>query len=183
MTRKETELLIEKYLDGMTTNAEENRLRCYFAEMPADYIPEEWRVYKALFAWETGYMTAGDAATELAAITTEKPTASDGQTGQTDRTAPEKGKAGRTAVMRRIDVLLASAAASVAILIAVAIGHVPQTDRQCYAVIDGRVYTDCSFVERQAEEALRLVAGSEDDAFDALRMMRPGGDDMTDDEE
>lgn len=183
MTRKETEILIEKYLDGMTTNAEEDRLRRYFAEMPADEVPEEWRVYKALFAWETGHATAGDAATELAAITTEKPTASDGQTGQTDRTAPEKGKAGRTAVMRRIDVLLASAAASVAILIAVAIGHVPQTDRQCYAVIDGRVYTDCSFVEREAEEALRLVAGSEDDAFDALRMMRPGGDDMTDDEE
>lgn len=183
MTRKETEILIGKYLDGMTTNAEEDRLRRYFAEVPADNVPEEWRVYKALFAWETGYMTAGDAATELAAITTEKPTASDGQTGQTDRTAPEKGKAGRTAVMRRIDVLLASAAASVAILIAVAIGHVPQTDRQCYAVIDGRVYTDCSFVEREAEEALRLVAGSEDDAFDALRMMRPGGDDMTDDEE
>lgn len=183
MTRKETEILIGKYLDGMTTNAEEDRLRRYFAEMPADDVPEEWRVYKALFAWETGHATAGDAATEQAAITTEKPTASDGQTGQTDRTAPEKGKAGRTAVMRRIDVLLASAAASVAILIAVAIGHVPQTDRQCYAVIDGRVYTDCSFVEREAEEALRLVAGSEDDAFDALRMMWPGGDDMTDDEE
>lgn len=109
MTRKETEILIGKYLDGMTTNAEEDRLRRYFAEMPADEVPEEWRVYKALFAWETGHATAGDAATELAAITTEKPTASDGQTGQTDRTAPEKGKAGRTAVMRRIDVLLASA--------------------------------------------------------------------------
>lgn len=183
MTRKETEQLIGKYLDGTTTNAEEDRLRRYFAEVPADDMPEEWRVYKALFAWETGHATAGDVTTELAAITTEKPTASDGQTGQTDRTAPEKGKAGRTAVMRRIDMLLASAAASVAILIAVAIGHIPQTDRQCYAVIDGRVYTDCEFVEREAEEALMLVAGSEDDAFDALQMMRPGGGDMTDDEE
>lgn len=183
MTRKEIEILIEKYLDGMTTNAEENRLRRYFAEVPTDDMPEEWRVYKALFAWETGHTTAADAATEQAATTTEKPTASDGQTGQTDRTATDKGKAGRMAVMRRIDVLLASAAASVAILIAVTIGHVPQTNRQCYAVIDGRVYTDCSFVEREAEEALRLVAGSEDDAFDALRMMRPGGGDITDDEE
>lgn len=184
MTRKETEILIGKYLDGMTTNAEEDRLRRYFAEMPADEVPEEWRVYKALFAWETGHATAGDAATELAAITTEKPTASDGQTGQTDRTAPDKDKAAtRPAMMRRIDMLLASAAASVAILIAVAIGHIPQTDRQCYAVIDGRVYTDCEFVEREAEEALMLVAGSEDDAFDALQMMRPAGGDMTDDEE
>lgn len=184
MTRKETELLIEKYLDGMTTNAEEDRLRRYFAEMPAEEVPEEWRVYKALFAWETCHVTAGDTATEQAATTTEKPAASDGHTGLMDRTATEKGKtAARPAMMRRIDVLLASAAASVAILIAVAIGHVPQTNRQCYAVIDGRVYTDCSFVEREAEEALRLVAGSEDDAFGALRMMRPGGGDITDDEE
>lgn len=166
MTRKETEILIEKYLDGMTTNAEEDRLRRYFAEVPTDDMPEEWRVYKALFAWETRHATAGD-------VTTETVVEDKGPTG----------KAERPAMMRRIDMLLASAAASVAILIAVAIGHIPQTDRQCYAVIDGRVYTDCSFVEREAEEALRLVAGSEDDAFDALQMMRPDGGDMTDDEE
>lgn len=166
MTRKETEILIGKYLDGMTTNAEEDRLRRYFAEVPADDVPEEWRVYKALFAWETGHATAAD-------VTTETVVANNRSTGKSERSA----------VMRRIDMLLAAAAASVAILIVVAIDHVPQTDRQCYAVIDGRVYTDCEFVEREAEEALMLVAGSEDDAFDALRMMRPGGDDMTDDEE
>lgn len=166
MTRKETEILIGKYLDGMTTNAEEDRLRRYFAEVPADDMPEEWRVYKALFAWETGHAMAGD-------VTTETDVANNRSTGKSERSA----------VMRRIDMLLAAAAASVAILIVVAIDHVPQTDRQCYAVIDGRVYTDCKFVEREAEEALMLVAGSEDDAFDALRMMRPGGDDMTDDEE
>lgn len=181
MTRKEIEQLIEKYLDGMTTNAEEDRLRRYFAEVPADEVPEEWRVYKALFAWETRHATPAAATTETAVedkgltehvITDERPV------------APGKDKtAGRSAVMRRIDMLLAAAAASVAILIIVAIDHVPQTDRQCYAVIDGRVYTDCSFVEREAEEALKLVAGSEDDAFDALQMMRPGGGDMTDDEE
>ena len=181
MTRKETEQLIGKYLDGTTTNAEEDRLRRYFAEVPADDMPEEWRVYKALFAWETGHATAGD-------VTTRTDVEDKGLTEHvvTDerQAAPDKDKAAtRLAMMRRIDMLLASAAASVAILIAVAIGHVPQTDRQCYAVIDGRVYTDCEFVEREAEEALRLVAGSEDDAFDALRMMRPGGDDMTDDEE
>lgn len=180
MTRKETEILIGKYLDGMTTNAEEDRLRRYFAEMPADDVPEEWRVYKALFAWETGHATAGDATTRAVAEI-------GGQTEQTvtdkRQAVPDKGKAERSAVMMRIDMLLTAAAASVAILIVLAIDHVPQTDRQCYAVIDGRVYTDCSFVEREAEEALRLVAGSEDDAFDALRMMRPGGDDMTDDEE
>ncbi len=178
MTRKETEILIGKYLDGMTTNDEENRLRRYFAEVPADDIPEEWRVYKALFAWEMGQATAGD-------VTMGTASTIGGQTVTEERSvAPDKGKAAaRTAVMRRIDVLLTSAAASVAILIAVAIGHVPQTNRQCYAVIDGRVYTDCEFVEREAEEALMLVAGSEDDAFDALQMMRSGGGDMTDDEE
>lgn len=184
MTRKETEILIEKYLDGMTTNAEEDRLRRYFAEVPADDVPEEWRVYKALFAWETGHATAGDTATEQAAATTEKPTASDRQPGLTEWTAAEKGKAAaRPAMMWRLNVFLASAAASVAILIVLTVGHIPHGGRQCYAVIDGRVYTDCKFVEREAEEALMLVAGSEDDAFDALQMMRSGGDDMTDDEE
>lgn len=183
MTQKEIEILIEKYLDGMTTNAEEDRLRRYFAEVPAADVPEEWRVYKALFAWETGQATAGDVTTGTDAedngltehvVTDERQAASD----------KAKAKAvGRPAVMRRLNVLLASAAASVAILIVLTIGHVPQTDRQCYAVIDGRVYTDCEFVEREAEEALMLVAGSEDDAFDALQMMRPDGGDMTDDEE
>lgn len=166
MTRKEIEILIEKYLDGMTTNAEEDRLRRYFAEVPTDDMPEEWRVYKALFAWETGHVTAGD-------VTTRTVAEDKGPTG----------KAERPAVMRRLNVLLASAAASVVILIVLTVGHIPHTSRQCYAVIDGRVYTDCEFVEREAEEALMLVAGSEDDAFDALQMMRPGGGDMTDDEE
>lgn len=181
MTRKEIEQLIEKYLDGTTTNAEENRLRRYFAEMPADDIPEEWRVYKALFAWETGHVTAGDAATET--VVEVKGLTEHAVTDERQAATVKDKAATRPAVMRRLNVLLASAAASVAILIVLTIGHVPQTGRQCYAVIDGRVYTDCEFVEREAEEALMLVAGSEDDAFDALRMMRPGGGDMTDDEE
>lgn len=166
MTSEETRILIEKYLDGTTTNAEESRLRQYFGERPAADVPEEWRVYKALFAWETEHAAAGDAAKERAA--------------EDDRPA---GKTVRRAVMRRINVLLGSAAASVAVLIAVAVGHVPQADRQCYAVIDGRVYTDCDFVEREAEAALTLVAGSEDDAFDALQMMKPRGGDATNDEQ
>lgn len=181
MTQKEIEILIEKYLDGTTTNAEEDRLRRYFAEVPADDVPEEWRVYKALFAWETGQATAGDATTGTDA---EDNGLTEHVVMDERQAAPVKDKAaGRPAMMRRIDMLLASAAASVAILIVLTIGHVPQTDRQCYAVIDGRVYTDCEFVEREAEEALMLVAGSEDDAFDALQMMRPDGGDMTDDEE
>lgn len=168
MTSEETRILIEKYLDGTTTNAEESRLRQYFGERPAADVPEEWRVYKALFAWETEHAACGGAATERAAE-------DDGR----------KGLSARRSVMRRIDMLLGSAAASVAVLIAiaVAVGHVPRADRQCYAVIDGRVYTDCSFVEREAEAALTLVAGSEDDAFDALQMMRPCGGDVTNDEQ
>lgn len=181
MKRKEIEILIEKYLDGMTTNAEEDRLRRYFAEVPTDDMPEEWRVYKALFAWETGHVTAGDAATET--VVEVKGLTEHAVTDERQAATVKDKAATRPAVMRRLNVLLASAAASVAILIVLTIGHVPQTGRQCYAVIDGRVYTDCEFVEREAEEALMLVAGSEDDAFDALRMMRPGGGDMTDDEE
>ena len=47
-------LLIEKYLDGYTTNAEEQTLRDYFSRTALSDMPAEWRVYKAMF----GYVAA-----------------------------------------------------------------------------------------------------------------------------
>lgn len=40
--------LLERYLDGKTTNEEERLLRQYFRQ--TQLVPTEWRVYKALFA-------------------------------------------------------------------------------------------------------------------------------------
>ena len=50
MKQQEIQTLIDRYLDGETTNDEERRLRQYFAE--TQLVPPEWRPYKALFAWE-----------------------------------------------------------------------------------------------------------------------------------
>lgn len=50
MTQKEIEALLDKYMDGDTSANEEQTLRSYFASCGND-IPEEWRIYKALFGY------------------------------------------------------------------------------------------------------------------------------------
>jgi len=52
MNREELQRIIDRYLDGVSTDSEEARLREYFAQ--SDVVPEEWRPYKALFGWEAG---------------------------------------------------------------------------------------------------------------------------------
>ena len=42
--------LLDKYMDGATSNEEEARLRKYFEEHGND-IPEEWKSYRALFSY------------------------------------------------------------------------------------------------------------------------------------
>ncbi|WP_288318043.1 hypothetical protein [Xylanibacter caecicola] len=50
--RKYIENLIEKYLDGDTSNNEEKLLRRYFTNSGND-IPDEWKALRALFRYET----------------------------------------------------------------------------------------------------------------------------------
>ena len=42
--------LLDKYMDGATSNEEEATLRKYFEEHAND-IPEEWECYRALFSY------------------------------------------------------------------------------------------------------------------------------------
>ena len=42
--------LLKKYMDGLTTNAEEKTLRDYFSN-PSAIVPEEWKPYRALFSF------------------------------------------------------------------------------------------------------------------------------------
>ena len=49
---KQMDILINKYLDGLTSNEEERQLREYFKDNGTD-IPEEWKVFQALFAFES----------------------------------------------------------------------------------------------------------------------------------
>ena len=47
---KRIQNLLDKYMDGATSNEEEATLRKYFEEHAND-IPEEWESYRALFSY------------------------------------------------------------------------------------------------------------------------------------
>ena len=47
---KRIQNLLDKYMDGATSNEEEATLRKYFEEHGND-IPEEWESYRALFSY------------------------------------------------------------------------------------------------------------------------------------
>lgn len=47
---KRIQNLLDKYMDGATSNEEETTLRKYFEEHAND-IPEEWESYRALFSY------------------------------------------------------------------------------------------------------------------------------------
>lgn len=47
---KKIQDLLDKYMDGATSNEEEATLRKYFEEHAND-IPEEWESYRALFSY------------------------------------------------------------------------------------------------------------------------------------
>lgn len=147
------EELLEKYISGETTMAEEESLRKYFREHSGD-IPAEWKPYRAMFCFvdaerETVRGEAGDIAAEA------KPEA-----------------VGKTVGLHRKVALWLSAAAAVALLLVCFLpSH--RSDAVCYMVEDGRVYTDKRLVHAEAVKALRNVGEmADDDPFEAMRMMR-----------
>ena len=64
-----------------------------------------------------------------------------------------------------------AAAAIIAFLIA-GIQKIAQPQPECYAVIDGKVYTDQEFVHHEALDALEDVSADSEDPFSALDMMK-----------
>jgi hypothetical protein len=53
------------------------------------------------------------------------------------------------------------------------VGHtIAQPQPECYAVIDGKVYTDQEFVHHEALDALEDVSADSEDPFSALDMMK-----------
>lgn len=132
--------LIKRYMAGETTCAEEQELREYF-RTTAD-LPTGWQPLKALFAYvDEERMTISPYAIK-----------------------PAKHRGERLA--RRLWLGAASAAASVIVLLAV--GLWPKASNGCYAVIDGKRTTNAALVKSEADEALQLVAISDEDAFAAL---------------
>ena len=148
---KRIQNLLDKYMDGATSNEEEATLRKYFEEHGND-IPEEWESYRALFSY------IGFEQMNLSQILKEEEKEID------------KKEASRSRWLKYFGTSVA-AAAIIAFLI-VGIQKIAQPQPECYAVIDGKVYTDQEFVHNEALDALEDVSADSEDPFNALDMMK-----------
>ncbi|MDV3113157.1 hypothetical protein RJT00_07225 [Segatella copri] len=148
---KRIQNLLDKYMDGTTSNEEEATLRKYFEEHSND-IPEEWESYRALFSY------IGFEQMNLSQILKEEEKEID------------KKEASRSRWLKYFGTSVA-AAAIIAFLI-VGIQKIAQPQPECYAVIDGKVYTDQEFVHNEALDALEDVSADSEDPFNALDMMK-----------
>ena len=145
--------LLDKYMDGATSNEEEATLRKYFEEHGND-IPEEWESYRALFSY----------------IGFEQMNLSQNLKEEEKVEEFEKKEASRSRWLKYFGTSVA-AAAIIAFLI-VGIQKIAQPQPECYAVIDGKVYTDQEFVHHEALDALEDVSADSEDPFSALDMMK-----------
>ena len=143
--------LLDKYMDGATSNEEEATLRKYFEEHGND-IPEEWECYRALFSY----------------IGLEQINLS--QNVKEEEKKIEKKETSRTGWLKYFGASVA-AAAIIAFML-VGIQKMIQPQPECYAVIDGKVYTDQEFVHHEALDALDDVSADSEDPFSALDMMK-----------
>ena len=168
--------LLDKYMDGATSNEEEATLRKYFEEHGND-IPEEWESYRALFCY------IGFEQMNLSQILKEeekKEIAKEDILEDEEKNIPKKERkeeetftkkeASRSRWLKYFGTSVA-AAAIIAFLI-VGIQKIAQPQPECYAVIDGKVYTDQEFVHNEALDALEDVSADSEDPFSALDMMK-----------
>ena len=161
--------LLDKYMDGATSNEEEATLRKYFEEHAND-IPEEWESYRALFSY------IGFEQMNLSQILKEeekeieKEDILEDEEKNIPKKEEKKEEASRSRWLKYFGTSVA-AAAIIAFLI-VGIQKIAQPQPECYAVIDGKVYTDQKFVQHEALDALEDVSADSEDPFSALDMMK-----------
>ena len=156
--------LLDKYMDGATSNEEEATLRKYFEEHSND-IPEEWESYRALFSY------IGFEQMNLSQILKgEEEKEEDFEKKDIEKEELPKKEASRSRWLKYFGTSVA-AAAIIAFLI-VGIQKIAQPQPECYAVIDGKVYTDQEFVHNEALDALEDVSADSEDPFSALDMMK-----------
>lgn len=168
--------LLDKYMDGATSNEEEATLRKYFEEHGND-IPEEWESYRALFSY-IGFEQMN--LSQILKEEEEKEIAKEDILEDEEKNIPKKkGKeeeiftkkeVSRSRWLKYFGTSVA-AAAIIAFLI-VGIQKIAQPQPECYAVIDGKVYTDQEFVHNEALDALEDVSADSEDPFSALDMMK-----------
>ena len=161
--------LLDKYMDGATSNEEEATLRKYFEEHAND-IPEEWESYRALFSY------IGFEQMNLSQILKEeekeieKEDILEDEEKNIPKKEEKKEEASRSRWLKYFGTSVA-AAAIIAFLI-VGIQKIAQPQPECYAVIDGKVYTDQEFVHNEALDALEDVSADSEDTFSAQDMMK-----------
>jgi hypothetical protein len=159
------EILINKYLDGLTSNEEERQLLEYFKDK-GNEIPEEWKVFQALFAFESiksdHSRTFG---TDQILISTDECVESE----TTDLSKiPLTKNAKITSIRRRNRHIswIITVAACIAITLAFTFGNMSAPKN--YAVIEGKKYTSPEVVKQQAFEALNDVSADDQETFSAL---------------
>ena len=163
--------LLDKYMDGATSNEEEARLRKYFEEH-GNEIPEEWESYRALFSYIRFEQM------NLSQILKEEKKEENFEQKDIAKENIEKNeegemlkkKASRSIWLKYFGTSVA-AAAIIAFML-VGIQQMIQSQPECYAVIDGKVYTDQEFVHHEALYALEDVSADSEDPFSALDMMK-----------
>ena len=162
--------LLDKYMDGATSNEEEATLRKYFEEHGND-IPEEWESYRALFSY-IGFeqMNLSQILKEEEEKEIEKEDILEDEEKNIPKKEEKKEEASRSRWLKYFGTSVA-AAAIIAFLI-VGIQKIAQPQPECYAVIDGKVYTDQEFVHNEALDALEDVSADSEDPFSALDMMK-----------
>ena len=163
--------LLDKYMDGATSNEEEATLRKYFEEHAND-IPEEWESYRALFSY------IGFEQMNLSQILKEEEKKEDFEKKDIAKENIEKKEEGeilkKEASRSRWLKYFGTSVAAAAIItfLIVGIQKIAQPQPECYAVIDGKVYTDQEFVHNEALDALEDVSADSEDPFSALDMMK-----------
>ena len=163
--------LLDKYMDGATSNEEEARLRKYFEEH-GNEIPEEWESYRALFSYiRFEQMNLSQILKEEKKEENfEKKDIAKENIEKNEEGEMLKKKASRSRWLKYFGTSVA-AAAIIAFML-VGIQQMIQSQPECYAVIDGKVYTDQEFVHHEALDALEDVSADSEDPFSALDMMR-----------
>ena len=168
--------LLDKYMDGATSNEEEARLRKYFEEHGNDIL-EEWESYRALFSYigfEQMNLSQNLKEEEKEVDFEKKDIAKEDIEKENIEKKEEweipRKKVSRTRWLKYFGTSVA-AAAIIAFML-VGIQKMIQPQPECYAVIDGKVYTDQEFVHHEALDALEDVSADTEDPFSALDMMR-----------
>ena len=136
---KRIQNMLDKYMDGATSNEEEATLRKYFEEHSND-IPEEWESYRALFSY-IGFeqMNLSQILKEEEEEDFEKKDIAKENLEKKEEGEILKKEASRSRWLKYFGTSVA-AAAIIAFLI-VGIQKIAQPQPECYAVIDGKVYT------------------------------------------